>query len=54
MKRHQELSVTLTPALFDRLTAESRELGIPLEWIVASLVVDSIDADVDVDGSVLV
>ena len=45
MKRPQELSVTLTPVLFERLSAESRELGVPLEWIVASLVVDSIDAD---------
>lgn len=47
MKRPRELSITLTPALFERLTAESRELDVPLEWIVASLVVDSIDADVE-------
>jgi hypothetical protein len=45
MKRAAEVSVTLTPELYKLLSAESRELGVPLEWIVASLVVDTIESD---------
>ena len=44
MKRTPELAVTLTPELFDRLTAESRDLNVPLEWLVASLVVDTMES----------
>ena len=40
-----EVSVTLTAALYARLREEARQLGIPLEWVVASLVVDTIEAD---------
>jgi hypothetical protein len=40
------VSVTLEPELFHRLEAESRRLHLPLEWLVASLIVDTIDSDV--------
>jgi len=43
MTASPEVAVTLTPELFDQLSAESRKLGIPLEWLVASLVADTID-----------
>ena len=45
MMRSTELSVTLTPELFERLKREARELGVALEWLVASLVVDTMEAD---------
>lgn len=45
MTRNSEVSVTLTPELFARLKAEARALEVPLEWLVASLVVDTIEAD---------
>lgn len=38
-----EFSVTLTPALYQHLKAESERLDVPLEWLVASLVLDSIE-----------
>lgn len=44
MKRAAELSVTLTAELYNRLVAESRELDVPLAWLVASLVVDTIES----------
>jgi hypothetical protein len=37
------LAVTLSVELFELLTAEARKLGLPLEWLVASLVVDTVD-----------
>jgi hypothetical protein len=40
------LSVTLSAALYDHLCSESRRLGVALEWLVASLIVDTIDEDV--------
>jgi hypothetical protein len=43
MTNTAELSVTLTAELFERLRAESRRLEVPLEWLVASLVVDTIE-----------
>ena len=45
MKRTSEVSVTLTPELFQRLEAEARELSVSIEWLVASLVVDTIEAE---------
>lgn len=39
------LAVTLSVELFEILTAEARKLGLPLEWLVASLVVDTVEAD---------
>jgi hypothetical protein len=38
-----EIAVTLAPELFARLKAEAGALGIPLEWVVASLVVDTME-----------
>jgi len=43
MKNEPSLAVTLSVELFELLTAESRKLGLPLEWLVASLVVDTVD-----------
>jgi hypothetical protein len=44
MKPVSEIAVTLTPELFQRLKAEARRLEVSLEWLVASLVVDSMEA----------
>jgi len=38
-----EIAVTLTPSLFKRLKAESGRLEVSLEWLVASLVVDTME-----------
>jgi hypothetical protein len=43
MKTEPSLAVTLSVELFELLTAEARKLGLPLEWLVASLVVDTVD-----------
>ena len=45
MNSATEVAVTLAPELFKRLRAESRKLGVSIEWLVASLVVDTIDND---------
>ncbi|CAN5916710.1 hypothetical protein BH23PLA1_BH23PLA1_15350 [soil metagenome] len=39
-----ELAVTLSAELYESLAAEARELGVPLEWVIASLVVDTMEA----------
>jgi hypothetical protein len=41
MPKATEFAVTLTPALFARLSEEARRLDVPLEWLAASLVVDT-------------
>lgn len=42
-----ELSVTLTPELMRHLRAESRRLDVPLEYLVAGLVLDTLgDAEI--------
>lgn len=38
-----ELNVTLSEELLEHLRAESQRLEVPLEWLVASLVVDTLD-----------
>ena len=38
-----EVRVILSAELLARLRAEARELGVPLAWIVAGLVADSVD-----------
>jgi hypothetical protein len=43
MDMHAELAVTLTAELYDHLSAEAHRLDVPLEWLVASLVVDTMD-----------
>ncbi len=40
-----DISVTLAPELYNLLRAESRKLGVSIQWLVASLVVDTIEAD---------
>ena len=42
-----EVSVTLEPDLFERLNAEARLLGVPLEWVVAAMVADTFDEEVE-------
>jgi hypothetical protein len=39
-----EVDVTLSADLLRRLRAEARALGVPLQWLVASLVVDTVDS----------
>lgn len=43
MNTATELSVTLSMDLLRHLRNESRRLEIPLEWLVAGLVCDSVD-----------
>ena len=43
MTTSPELAITLSAALFDHLREEAGRLGVPIEWLVASLVVDTID-----------
>jgi hypothetical protein len=43
MNSMSEIAVTLAPELFEHLKAEARQLGVSLEWLVASLVVDTIE-----------
>ncbi len=40
-----ELAVTLSNDLLDHLRDEARRLEVPLEWLVASLVVDTMDVE---------
>jgi hypothetical protein len=40
-----EVAVTLEPELFEQLRSEAERLGVPLEWLVASLVVDTFGDD---------
>ncbi len=40
-----EVCVTLEPDLYRHLREEARRLGVALEWLVASLVVDTIESD---------
>ena len=41
MSNPSELAVTLSPELFAHLTAEASRLQVSLEWLVASLIVDT-------------
>ena len=43
MHKDSGLAVTLSAELFARLKAEARKLEVPLEWLVASLVVDTVE-----------
>lgn len=45
MNNEAEVSVTLTSDLYERLRTEARALGVSLEWLVASLVVDTIESN---------
>lgn len=44
MSEATEVSITLEPELYQRLCDESRKLGIAIEWLVASLVVDTLES----------
>jgi len=43
MQTRSELAVTLSPQLYEHLKSEARRLDVPLEWLVASLVVDTVE-----------
>lgn len=43
MSVETDFAVTLSAALLKHLRSEARRLGVPLEWLVASLVVDTLD-----------
>ena len=43
MNAATELAVTLSDTLYASLCEEARRLGLPLEWLVASLVVDTME-----------
>jgi len=43
MGTDSNLAVTLSAALYDKLAAEARSLGLSVEWLVASLVCDTIE-----------
>lgn len=43
MNAGPELSVTLSAELLEHLRSEAQRLDIPLDWLVASLVVDTLE-----------
>jgi hypothetical protein len=43
MKTHGQIQVTLSDELFEALRAQARELNVPMKWLVAGLVCDTID-----------
>jgi len=45
MKTRSELAVTLSAELYAHLSAEAKRLEVPLEWLVASLVLDTVDSN---------
>lgn len=45
MNAKSEVAVTLSTELYERLNAEAAALGVPLEWLVASLVVDTFEGE---------
>jgi hypothetical protein len=45
MSNAPEIAVTLAPDLFKQLLIEARRLGVSLEWLVASLVVDTMEVN---------
>ncbi len=45
MDSTSELAVTLSDELLEQLKAEAETLGLPLGWLVASLVAATIDAE---------
>ncbi len=47
LRSPSELAIELTPALMRRLRTESRRLDVPIEYLVASIVVDTMEPDAD-------
>ena len=45
MSPSAELAVTLSAELYDHLSAEATRLGLSLEWLVAALVVDTVEEE---------
>jgi hypothetical protein len=45
MNAEPSLAVILSAELFALLSAEARKLGLSLEWLIASLIVDTVDED---------
>jgi hypothetical protein len=43
MQRNSEIRVTLSDELLDVLQAQARALRVPLRWVIASLVCDTIE-----------
>ena len=43
MEIDTNMDVTLSPELYAKLAAEARELDLPLEWLVASLILDTFE-----------
>jgi hypothetical protein len=43
MKTNREILVTLSDELFGRIRMQAQELHVPLKWLVAGLVCDTID-----------
>lgn len=44
MKRDSGIAVTLSPELLDQLRREATAVGLPLEYLVASMVVDTMES----------
>lgn len=47
MGTSSELAVTLSAELYNHLRKEAVTLGIPMEWLIASMVVDSMEQNKD-------
>ena len=45
MKGITEVVVTLSPELWKELRRQAAELGVPVEWLAAGLVCDTLEAD---------
>ncbi|MDR3636646.1 MAG: hypothetical protein P4L84_22780 [Isosphaeraceae bacterium] len=45
MNAKSEVTVTLSDELYKQLNAEATALGVALEWLVASLVVDTFETE---------
>jgi hypothetical protein len=43
MKSNSEIAVTLSDELFEQLRSQARRLRVPLKWLVASLVCDTVE-----------
>jgi len=43
MKKKSEILVTLSDELMDQLRAQARRLHVPLKWLVAGMVCDTIE-----------
>lgn len=44
MKTDGQIQVTLSDELLENLRAQARELNVPLKWLVAGLVCDTLDS----------